>query len=73
MNSDEIIKLIIPLGSVLLSIGAFIGLIKSDLRHILEMIAKQDKEIERVRDSAIKAHERIDAHILSHVNKVTNG
>lgn len=63
---DMIFKILVPGLSALFGMGTFYGVVRADIRHMVSTIGRLDKDIEHVRTSATKAHERIDNHITAY-------
>jgi hypothetical protein len=65
-DSDFLFKILVPGLSALFGMGAFYGAVRADIKYMVGAVKDMKGEIERVRDNATKAHERIDQHIMNY-------
>lgn len=66
MNDDLIFKILMPGISALFGMGVFYGAIRADIKYMIGAVKDIRDDIGRVRETATKAHERIDAHITNY-------
>jgi hypothetical protein len=63
-DSDLLFKILVPGLSALFGMGVFYGAIRADIKYMIGAVRDIRDDIGRVRDSATKAHERLDQHIM---------